>query len=83
MGRTVSTWRDRIERRIATWSGSRRTLRLSDRISFDRLLMSIRSRSSACGMVPVSDEFEPALLAALIELDTRLTKVERELSENG
>tara|TARA_B100001989_G_scaffold187288_1_gene136778 strand:+ start:469 stop:801 length:333 start_codon:yes stop_codon:yes gene_type:complete len=83
MGRTVATWRDRIERRISAWSGFRRALRLDDRIAFDYLLNSVRNRSSACGMMPASDEFEPALLSMLIDLETRLSKVEKELSENG
>ena len=83
MGRTVATWRDRIERRIAAWSGFRRALRLDDRIAFDYLLNSVRRRSSACGMIPASDEIEPALLSMLIDLEARLSKVEKELSENG
>tara|TARA_Y100000591_G_scaffold172149_1_gene148614 strand:+ start:40390 stop:40494 length:105 start_codon:yes stop_codon:yes gene_type:complete len=34
-------------------------------------------------MMPASDEFEPALLSMLIDLEARLSKVEKELSENG
>lgn len=83
MGRTVATWRDRIERRIVALARYRRALRLDDRIAFDRLLNSVRSRSSACGMMPASDEFEPALLSMLVDLETRLSRVEKEHSDNG
>ena len=76
MGRTVPTWRDRIERRAEYWSSFRKTLRCDEREEFDRLLKSVRSRSSACGMLPASDELAPALLAMLVELSSRLAKLE-------
>ena len=78
MGRTVPTWRDRIERRAEYWSSFRKTLRSDEREEFDRLLKSVRSRSSACGMLPASDELEPALLAMLVELSSRISKLEGE-----
>ena len=76
MGRTVPTWRDRFERRAEYWSSFRKTLRSDEREEFDRLLKSVRSRSSACGMLPASDELEPALLAMLVELSSRISKLE-------
>ena len=51
-------------------------LRSDEREEFDRLLKSVRSRSSACGMLPASDELEPALLAMLVELSSRISKLE-------
>ena len=50
------------------WARYRRALRLDDRIAFDRLLFG-ESRSAACGMMPASDEFEPALLSMLVDLN--------------
>jgi hypothetical protein len=47
------------------------------------MLNSIRSRSSACGMLPASDVLEPALLAILIDINTRLTKLEEEKNSDG
>ena len=78
MGRTVPTWRDRFERRVEYWSSFRKTLRSEERAEFDRLLKSVRSRSSACGMLPASDELEPAMLAMLVELSSRISKLEGE-----
>ena len=83
MGRTVATWRDRIERRIVAWARYRRALRLDDRIGFDRLLNSVRRRAAACGMMPASEGFEPAVLSMLVDLETRLSRVEKEHSDNG
>ena len=78
MGRTVPTWRDRFERRAEYWTSFRKTLRSEERAEFDRLLKSVRSRSSACGMLPASDELEPAMLAMLVELSSRISKLEGE-----
>ena len=50
---------------------------------FDRLMTSIRSRASACGMLPSSDELEPALLAILIELSSRVAELEGERRDDG
>ena len=83
MGRTLPTWRDRIESRIEHWSIFRRALRLDERSDFDRLVKSVRMRSSACSMVPAVDEIEPALLAMLVGLESRLSKLEKELHNNG
>ena len=83
MGRTLPTWRDRIESRIEHWSIFRRALRVDERSDFDRLAKSVRMRSSACSMIPAVDEIEPALLAMLVGLESRLSKLERELHNNG
>ena len=83
MGRTLPTWRDRIESRMEHWSIFRRALRLDERSDFDRLVKSVRMRSSACSMVPAVDEIEPALLAMLVGLESRLSKLEKELHNNG
>jgi hypothetical protein len=34
-------------------------------------------------MIPAVDEIEPALLAMLVGLESRLSKLERELHNNG
>ena len=83
MGRTVSTWRDRIERRIESWVLFRRVLRLSEKNEFDRILKSIRNRSSACGMLPASDVFEPAIQSALVDISLRISKLEEAEEKNG
>ena len=73
MGRTVPTWRNRLEKRIDYWRDFKRALRPGERDSLENLASAVRRRSSACGMLPLSDEFEPIVLAMLIDIDTRLS----------
>ena len=78
MGRTVPTWRNRLERRIEDWRDFKRVLRPVERDSLEDLTSAVRRRSSACGMLPLSDEFEPIVLAMLIDINVRLSSLEEE-----
>jgi hypothetical protein len=49
---------------------------MAERAEFDRMLRAARERSAACGMVPSSDVFEPAVLAMLVDVNSRLTALE-------
>ncbi|PXF20853.1 MAG: hypothetical protein CXX69_06440 [Candidatus Thalassarchaeum betae] len=51
-------------------------LRMAERAEFDRMLRAARERAAACGMVPSSDVFEPAVLAMLVDVNSRLTALE-------
>jgi len=48
----------------------------------ENLASAVRRRSSACGMLPLSDEFEPIVLAMLIDIDTRLSSLEAGNEDN-
>ena len=76
MGRTVPTWRNRLERRIEDWRDFKGVLRPVERDSLEDLASAVRRRSSACGMLPLSDEFEPIVLAMLIDINVRLSSLE-------
>ena len=78
MGRTVPTWRNRLENRIEYWRDFKRALRPGERESLEELTSAVRRRSSACGMLPLSDEFEPIVLAMLIDINARLSSLEAE-----
>lgn len=67
MGRTVPTWRRRIEQRLGTWSGFGRVLRRRERRAFERLQHAVREHADAGSMLPAPDEFEPLLLCILLE----------------
>ena len=82
MGRTVPTWRNRLERRIEYWMDFKRVLRPVERDSLEDLASAVRRRSSACGMLPLSDEFEPIVLAMLIDINVRLSSLEEENRDN-
>ena len=78
MGRTVPTWRNRLEKRIEYWRDFKRALRPGERESLEELASAVRRRSSACGMLPLSDEFEPIVFAMLIDINARLSSLEAE-----
>lgn len=82
MGRTVPTWRSRLEKRIEYWRDFKRALRPNERDSLENLASAVRRRSSACGMLPLSDEFEPIVLAMLIDIDIRLSSLEAGNEDN-
>lgn len=79
MGRTVATWRMRIEARIEEWSPFRRTLRPRERAAYDEMLKAARSRAAAGGMIPAVDPMEPVLLAMLVEAYERIARLEEEM----
>lgn len=78
MGRTVATWRMRIEQRMADWNPFRRALRTEERLAFDEVMQAVRARASAGGMVASADALEPMLLAILTEAFVRLRALEEE-----
>ena len=82
MGRTVPTWRNRLERRIGYWRDFKRALRPIERDSLEELFSAVRCRSSACGMLPLSDAFEPIVLAMLIDINVRLSSLEEVKEDN-
>ena len=81
MGRTVPTWRRRIEQRLGTWSGFGRVLRRRERRAFERLQHAVREHADAGSMLPAPDEFEPLLLCILLEAYARLDDLEARLDE--
>ena len=82
MGRTVPSWRNRLEKRIDYWRDFKRALRPGERDSLENLASAVRRRSSACGMLPLSDEFEPIVLVMLIDIDIRLSSLEAGKEDN-
>lgn len=83
MGRTVRTWRNRLEEKLDYWRDFKRTLRPREKESMENLEAAVRRRSSACGMLPLSDEFEPIVLAMLIDVEMRLSALEEMVIKDG
>ena len=50
MGRTVATWRLRIEQWMERWQDFRRPLSIEEKLSFDRIQTAIRLHASAGGL---------------------------------
>ena len=90
MGRTVPTWRGRVEQEIERLVPYRRALSLDDCCNFDVMLNDVRSRRAAGGMLPTQEEWKPMLLSMLVGahqrirvLEGRLESFERRLIDAG
>ena len=90
MGRTVPTWRGRVEQEIERLVPYRRALSLDDCCNFDVMLNDVRSRRAAGGMLPTQEEWKPMLLSMLVGahqriqvLEGRLESLERRLIDAG
>ena len=83
MGRTVPTWRNRIESEMTSLETFRRALNSSDKILFDELLNGVRKRRTAGGMLPAHDAWKPMLLSMLIECHSRITELEQLLEKTS
>jgi len=81
MGRTVPTWRNRIESEMTSLEPFRRALNSGDKILFDELLNGVRKRRTAGGMLPAHDAWKPMLLSMLIECHSRITELEQLLEK--
>ena len=90
MGRTVPTWRGRVEQEIERLVPYRRALSSEDSCNFDLMLNDVRYRRAAGGMLPAQEEWKPMLLSMLLGahqrirvLEDRLESLERLLKDAG
>ena len=76
MGRTVPTWRDRIENEIGSLSGFNRALNCSDKACLNVLIDGVRNRRAAGGMLPSLDPWKPMLISMLLECYSKIIELE-------
>ena len=79
MGRTVPTWRNRIESEMTSLEPFRRALNSGDKLVFDELLNGVRKRRTAGGMLPAQDAWKPMLMSMLIECHSRIAELEQRI----
>jgi hypothetical protein len=77
MGRTVPTWRNRVEDEMNALKPLRRGLNSSDKESLDALLNGVRNRRSAGGMLPSLDVWKPMLISMLLECYSKIAELEK------
>tara|TARA_Y100000768_G_scaffold298949_1_gene232705 strand:- start:5642 stop:5899 length:258 start_codon:yes stop_codon:yes gene_type:complete len=77
MGRTVPTWRNRVEDEMNALKPFRRGLSSSDKESLDALLNGVRNRRSAGGMLPSLDVWKPMLISMLLECYSKIAELEK------
>ena len=72
MGRSVPTYRMKLEELIAELAPYRRALREEDRAAFDALMNRARRYASAAGYQAAADPMETAMLSMLLGLEREL-----------
>ena len=81
MGRTVPTWRNRIEAELSSLENFRRALNSVDRNALDQLVNGVRNRRTAGGMMPAHDSWKPMLLSMLLECHSKIAELERTIEK--
>ena len=79
MGRSVPSWRIRVENELQNLAPYRRALNPTDREAFDALLYDVRERRTAGGLLPTLNTWQPAVLSMLVGLMSELTRVSARL----
>ena len=81
MGRTVPTWRNRVESELTALNAFRRALNSSDRKALDELMNGVRSRRAAGGMLPSIDVWKPMLISMILESYKKIAELESMIKE--
>lgn len=83
MGRSVPTWRTRVDEELAALEPFRRLLPHDEQETFARLLSHLRGRRGLAGMLPAHDPWTPLLLTALLEAWVRIEALETRMEGHG
>jgi len=81
MGRTVPTWRNRVESELTALNAFRRALNSSDRKALDELMNGVRNRRAAGGMLPSIDVWKPMLISMILESYKKINELESTIKE--
>ena len=81
MGRTVPTWRNRVESELTALNALRRALNSSDRKALDELMNGVRNRRAAGGMLPSIDVWKPMLISMILESYKKIAELESMIKE--
>ena len=81
MGRTVPTWRNRVENELGSLNAFRRGLNSADRKALDELMNGVRNRRAAGGMLPSIDVWKPMLISMILESYKKIAELESMIKE--
>ena len=81
MGRTVPTWRNRVESELNALNAFRKALNSSDRKALDELMNGVRNRRAAGGMLPSIDVWKPMLISMILESYKKIAELENTIKE--
>lgn len=79
MGRSVPTWRQRIEYELDRMQPFRRALSSSEKILFDEMINSVRQRRSSGGLLPSHDIMLPIILSLFLDAWSRISILEEQM----
>jgi hypothetical protein len=77
MGRSVPTYRMKLEELIAEYGQYRRALRAEDRLAFDALMNKARRYASASGYQTPADPMDTVFLSILLGIQHELDELRR------
>ena len=80
MGRTIPTWRGRVEQEIEVLVPYRRALSSEDRSRFDTMLHDVRMRRAAGGMLPAHEAWKPMFLSMILGAHERIQVLEQQVA---
>lgn len=72
MGRTIPSYRNRLEGIIEELAIYRRALRGEDKIAFDDIMNKARQHASSCTLLPLFDPVDCLLLSILLEQEKEI-----------
>ena len=81
MGRTVPTWRNRVESELTSLNAFRRALNSSDKKALDELMNGVRNRRAAGGMLPSIDVWKSMLISMILESYKKIAELENTIEE--
>jgi len=81
MGRSVPSWRMRVESELQNLMPFRRALGPVDQAAFDALLNEVRQRRTAGGLLPSLNAWQPAVLSMLVGLMAEIERLSTRLDE--
>ena len=81
MGRSVPTWRDRIERQLEELAAYQRGLRSDERKAFEMMTKAVRERRAAGGMLPGEDVWNIMLMSMILGAWLKIEVLEKEIKD--
>ncbi len=72
MGRTIPSYRSKLEEIIEELSVYRRALRGEDKIVFDDIMNKARQHASSCTLLPLFDSVDCLLLSIILEQEKEI-----------
>ena len=82
MGRTVATYRQRLQTIIQEWNGFKKALRREDRERFEKLLRMAQRHASAASYQPRTDPMDSVVLSILLEMEKEIEALQERVSEH-